>query len=82
MTTLAQVLLDGLQAGMLYALIAAGLCVIWGVMDVLNFAHGEFLMVSMYASYWMGFLWNVDPLVSWIASARSRSCWESSSTSW
>jgi branched-chain amino acid transport system permease protein len=68
MTTLAQVLLDGLQAGMLYALIAAGLCVIWGVMDVLNFAHGEFLMVSMYASYWMGFLWNVDPLVSWIAS--------------
>ncbi len=68
MTTLVQVLLDGLQAGMLYALIAAGLCLIWGVMDVLNFAHGEFLMVSMYASFWMGFLWNVDPLVSWVAS--------------
>lgn len=68
MTTLLQVLLDGLQAGMLYALIAAGLCLVWGVMDVLNFAHGEFLMVSMYASYWMGFLWNVDPLVSWIGA--------------
>jgi branched-chain amino acid transport system permease protein len=67
-TTLLQVLLDGLQAGMLYALIAAGLCLVWGVMDVLNFAHGEFLMVSMYASYWMGFLWNVDPLVSWIGA--------------
>lgn len=69
MTNFLQVLLDGLQAGMLYALIAAGLCLIWGVMDVLNFAHGEFLMVSMYTSYWLGFLWRVDPLVSWIASA-------------
>lgn len=68
MTTFLQVLLDGLQAGMIYALIAAGLCLIWGVMDVLNFAHGEFLMASMYASYWMGFLWGVDPLVSWVAS--------------
>lgn len=68
MTTFLQVLLDGLQAGMIYALIAAGLCLIWGVMDVLNFAHGEFLMASMYASYWMGFLWNLDPLVSWMAS--------------
>lgn len=69
MTTFLQVLVDGLQAGMLYALIAAGLCLVWGVMDVLNFAHGEFLMVSMYASYWLGFLWNVDPLVSWVAAA-------------
>lgn len=67
MNTFLQVLLDGVQAGMLYALIAAGLCLVWGVMDVLNFAHGEFLMVSMYASYWMGFLWRIDPLVSWIA---------------
>jgi branched-chain amino acid transport system permease protein len=68
MTTFLQVLLDGLQAGMLYALVAAGLCLVWGVMNVLNFAHGEFLMVSMYASYWLGFLWKADPLVSWVAS--------------
>jgi branched-chain amino acid transport system permease protein len=37
-------------------------------MNVLNFAHGEFLMVSMYCSYWLGFLWRADPLVSWIAA--------------
>lgn len=53
--------------GMLYALVAVGLCLIWGVMDVINFAHGEYLMVAMYVSYWLGFLLHVDPLVSMIA---------------
>lgn len=69
MTTFFQVILDGLLSGMLYALVAAGLSLIWGVMDVINFAHGEFLMVAMYVSYWLGFLMNVDPLVSWAAAA-------------
>ena len=68
MSTFAQVLLDGLLAGMLYALVAAGLSLIWGVMDVINFAHGEFLMVAMYLSYWLGFLAHIDPILSWIAS--------------
>ena len=68
MSTFVQVLLDGLLAGMLYALVAAGLSLIWGVMDVINFAHGEFLMVAMYLSYWLGFLAHVDPIVSWVAS--------------
>ena len=54
--------------GMVYALVAAGLCLIWGVMDVINFAHGEYLMVAMYVSYWLGFLLNVDPLLSVIAA--------------
>jgi len=40
-----QVLFDGLLNGLVYALVAAGLSMIWGVMDVINFAHGEFLMV-------------------------------------
>ena len=68
MVTFLQVALDGVLSGLLYALIAAGLSLIWGVMDVINFAHGEFLMVAMYLSYWLGFLWKVDPLISWIAS--------------
>lgn len=63
-----QVLLDGLWAGMLYGLIAAGLSLIWGVMDVINFAHGEFLMAAMYLSFFLGFLLKIDPVVSWIAS--------------
>ncbi|HON33732.1 MAG: branched-chain amino acid ABC transporter permease [Thermovirgaceae bacterium] len=67
MATFLQVAFDGLLNGLLYALVAAGLSLIWGVMDVINFAHGEFLMVAMYLSYWLGFIWKVDPLVSSIA---------------
>lgn len=63
-----QVAIDGLLTGMVYALVASGLSLVWGVMDVLNFAHGEFLMLGMYVSYWLGFLINFDPLISWIAS--------------
>ncbi len=62
-----QVLIDGVLNGLLYALVAAGLSLIWGVMDVINFAHGEFLMVAMYLSYWLGFLLDIDPFISWIA---------------
>lgn len=63
-----QVLIDGILSGLLYALVAAGLSMIWGVMDVINFAHGEFLMVAMYICYWLGFLLGIDPLFSWIAA--------------
>ena len=68
MSTFIQVILDGIWSGMLYGLVAAGLSLIWGVMDVINFAHGEFLMAAMYVSYWLGFLFKLDPLVSWIFS--------------
>jgi branched-chain amino acid transport system permease protein len=61
-----QVLIDGLMNGAIYALVAAGLSLIWGVMDVINFAHGEFLMVAMYACYWLGSLLGIDPLFSWV----------------
>ena len=67
MATFLQVAVDGLLNGLRYALVAAGLSLIWGVMDVINFAHGEFLMVAMYLSYWLGFIWKVDPLVSSVA---------------
>lgn len=68
METFVQVLIDGMLNGMVYALVAAGLCLIWGVMDVINFAHGEYLMVAMYVSYWLGFLLKVDPLLSVVAA--------------
>jgi branched-chain amino acid transport system permease protein len=68
MENFVQVVLDGLLSGALYALVAAGLSLIWGVMDIINFAHGDFLMVAMYVSYWIGFLLHVDPLFSWIAA--------------
>ena len=67
MGTFLQVALDGLFNGLLYAIVAAGLSLIWGVMDVINFAHGEFLMIAMYLSYWLGFLLDVDPILSALA---------------
>ena len=61
-------MIDGILSGLLYALVAAGLSMMWGVMDVINFAHGEFLMVAMYLCYWIGAILGIDPLFSWIAS--------------
>lgn len=46
-----QVLVSGLLIGLIYALVAVGLTLIFGVMDIVNFAHGEFLMLGMYASF-------------------------------
>jgi branched-chain amino acid transport system permease protein len=48
--------------GLVYALVALGLTLIFGVMDIVNFAHGEFLMLGMYASFWGFSLWALDPL--------------------
>lgn len=67
MDNFVQVLIDGILSGLLYALVAAGLSLMWGVMDVINFAHGEFLMVAMYLCYWIGAILGIDPLFSWIA---------------
>jgi branched-chain amino acid transport system permease protein len=45
--TIIQSLASGLLMGLLYGLIAVGLALIFGLMDVVNFAHGEFLMIAM-----------------------------------
>jgi branched-chain amino acid transport system permease protein len=66
---LSDALLQGILMGLLFALIALGLTVIWGVMDIVNFAHGEFLMIGMYAAYWTSLLTGVDPLVGLPVSA-------------
>ena len=50
--------------GLIYALVAVGLTLIFGVMDIVNFAHGEFLMLGMYASFWAWALWHLDPLAT------------------
>jgi branched-chain amino acid transport system permease protein len=61
---LLQGIVSGLLMGLVYALIAAGLSLIFGLMEIVNFAHGEFLMVAMFTSYWAWVLWRLDPLVS------------------
>jgi branched-chain amino acid transport system permease protein len=56
--------ISGLLIGFVYALIAAGLSLIFGLMEIVNFAHGEFLMLAMFSSFWAWSLWRLDPLVS------------------
>ena len=61
---LIQQLADGLLIGLMYSLIAIGLTLIWGVMNIVNFAHGEFLMLGMFTSYWLFTLYGIDPIFS------------------
>ncbi|MEI8158228.1 MAG: branched-chain amino acid ABC transporter permease [Burkholderiales bacterium] len=66
MTTeiLLQTLASGILIGLIYALVAIGLTMIFGVMDIVNFAHGEFLMLGMYSSFWLFSLYALDPLLT------------------
>jgi branched-chain amino acid transport system permease protein len=64
-----QTLLSGVLIGLVYALVAVGLTLIFGVMDIVNFAHGEFLMLGMYASFWAWALWAFDPIATLPATA-------------
>lgn len=55
-------LFAGLLIGMVLALVALGLTIIWGVMDIINFAHGEFLMIGMYTGLLTAQGLGIDPL--------------------
>jgi branched-chain amino acid transport system permease protein len=61
--TIAQVVLSGLLMGLIYALVAAGLSLIFGLMDVVNFAHGELMMVAMYAVFTLWQMSGLDPFI-------------------
>lgn len=61
---LTQQLLLGLLVGGLYGLAAAGLSLTFGVLRVLNVAHGELLMLGGYGTFWLFALWQIDPFLS------------------
>lgn len=61
---LLQAIASGLLIGMVYALISVGLTLIFGLMEIVNFAHGEFLMLAMYTAFWSSALVGLDPMVS------------------
>lgn len=59
-----QAAVSGLMMGLIYALIAAGLSLIFGLMEIVNFAHGEHLMLSMFSSFWLWSMLGLDPIIS------------------
>jgi len=61
---LPQLLVSGLLIGGVYALLSIGLTLIFGVLRIVNFAQGEFIMLAMFGAYWLNALWKIDPYVS------------------
>jgi branched-chain amino acid transport system permease protein len=64
MSIFVQSLISGILIGGVYALIGIGLTIIFGVMRVINFAHGDLLMLGMYATYFLFTQFHIDPFVS------------------
>jgi branched-chain amino acid transport system permease protein len=65
---LLQILVNGVLMGGLYALMAIGMSLIWGVMDIINIAHGSFIMLGAFTTYWLFSFFGMDPFVSLVFS--------------
>jgi branched-chain amino acid transport system permease protein len=61
---LAQVLVSGVLLGGLYALMALGLALVWGVLNIVNLSHGALIMLGAYTSYFLFTVWHIDPFVT------------------
>jgi branched-chain amino acid transport system permease protein len=63
LTTIFQAIVGGVLLGGVYALLAAGLTLIFGVMRVINFAQADFMMLGMFAAYFLATALGLDPLL-------------------
>jgi branched-chain amino acid transport system permease protein len=68
LTTIAQAVVNGLLIGGIYALVSIGVTLIFGVVKIVNFAQGEFVMIGMYISYFLATSLGIDPLASLVIS--------------
>jgi branched-chain amino acid transport system permease protein len=59
-----QVIINGLLMGGFFASTAMGFSIVWGVMHVINSAHGSFIMVGAYVTFWMFTLYGIDPFLA------------------
>jgi branched-chain amino acid transport system permease protein len=60
---LVQVIVGGLLLGAVYALFSSGLTLVWGMMNIVNFAHGDFVMLGMYVAFMVYTLLGAGPLL-------------------
>ncbi|CAM5197959.1 Branched-chain amino acid transport system permease protein OS=Castellaniella defragrans OX=75697 GN=HNR28_003055 PE=3 SV=1 [Castellaniella defragrans] len=63
MDLLLQVLVNGILQGGLYAIVALGLALVWGVLNIVNLAHGAFIMLGAYISWYTFHGWGLDPFL-------------------
>src|SRR5437899_6676569 len=64
-----EVVVQGVLTGLVYGLMALGLSVIFGVVRVVNFAHGEFTVAAMYAAFLLFTVFGIDPLIAMVPIA-------------
>lgn len=64
MTLFAQIIANGLMLGALYACIAVGFSLVWGVLNVINMLHGSFIVLGGYLTYFAWFHFKISPFVS------------------
>jgi len=69
-----QILINSILLGGIYACIAVGFSLVWGVMNILNILHGTFLMLGGYITFWLFKLYGVDPFLSLPVSAAVMFC--------
>ncbi|MGH6902334.1 MAG: ABC transporter permease subunit, partial [Geminicoccaceae bacterium] len=69
MSDIIQIVIFGIALGGVYALMASGLTLIFGVMRIVNLSQPIFIIVGAYISYWLFKLYGVDPLLSMPISA-------------
>src|SRR5580700_10026031 len=68
LVTVAQAVVNGLLIGGIYALVSIGVTLIFGVVKIVNFAQGEFVMIGMYISFFLATQFGVDPIASLVVS--------------
>jgi branched-chain amino acid transport system permease protein len=68
LTTVLQAVANGLLIGGIYALVSIGVTLIFGVVKIVNFAQGEFVMIGMYISFFLATQFGIDPLLSLLVS--------------
>ncbi|HLH93292.1 MAG TPA: branched-chain amino acid ABC transporter permease [Xanthobacteraceae bacterium] len=68
LATIAQAVVNGLLIGGIYALVSIGVSLIFGVVKIVNFAQGEFVMIGMYISYFLATYLGIDPVLSLVIS--------------
>ena len=80
-----QDLVNGILAGGIFAVVALGFSLVWGIMNIINLAHGAFVMLGAYTAYVLFTTWHVDPFVSipiaFVAAVRASATASSASSS-